>query len=373
MLEAIELLVKDGTLDEDDKVKLCQLEASGDKKIKSAFECFLVMQDFVDLADSLNLLCGHKRGSKPKPNIQNQQLPSSAPGPSINKKFNVGAPNVHDYKNTPSISTEGYLAQVPQSSSNTSGGMGLINLMKFGGGAVGASSSDLSSPQLQIPQYENSGNHLAEQQQVQRRRRQSSEDENADRQHIDENLEINDNPDESGGDTANEEEMSSIIEFQHKILSKYTLSGRIRYYDASFFHDMVSRRDYKMISIFEVFAVNRNEDDFLENLFIFKDVVNEEMMNGQIPSVNDVQSPKREDQELEENFPMLKFFTPYKEQLSFEEYHWCKHLILATNPDDEILLKKLTQIIDCFKIMKDEQDYIHSIKQLFKKTTAAKK
>lgn len=43
---------------------------------------------------------------------------------------------------------------------------------------------------------------------------------------------------------------------------------------------MVSRRDYKMISIFEVFAVNRNEDDFLENLFIFKDVVNEEMMGA---------------------------------------------------------------------------------------------
>jgi hypothetical protein len=31
-----------------------------------------------------------------------------------------------------------------------------------------------------------------------------------------------------------------------------------------------------MISIFEVFAVNRNEEDFLENLFIFKDLVNDE-------------------------------------------------------------------------------------------------
>lgn len=50
----------------------------------------------------------------------------------------------------------------------------------------------------------------------------------------------------------------------------------IRYYDASFFHDMVTKRDYKMISIFEVFALNRNEEDFLENLFIFKDLVSEE-------------------------------------------------------------------------------------------------
>ena len=66
------------------------------------------------------------------------------------------------------------------------------------------------------------------------------------------------------------------MQYQHKILRKYTLSGLIRYYDASLFHDMVSKRDYKMISIFEVFAVNRNEEDFLENLFIFKDLVNDE-------------------------------------------------------------------------------------------------
>jgi hypothetical protein len=185
-------------------------------------------------------------------------------------------------------------------------------------------------------------------------------------------LEIHDNPDESGGDTGNEEEMSSIIEFQHKILRKYTLSGRIRYYDASFFHDMVSRRDYKMISIFEVFAVNRNEDDFLENLFIFKDVVNEETIAAQ-QAVEDVPSPKKEDQEkeLEESFPLLKFLSPFKDQLSFEEYHWCKHLILATNPDDQAILRKLTQIIECYKVMNDEQDYVHSIKQLFKKSRPA--
>jgi len=54
------------------------------------------------------------------------------------------------------------------------------------------------------------------------------------------------------------------------------LQGKIRYYDASFFHDMVSRRDYKMISVFEVFSVNRNEEDFLENLYILKEIYNEE-------------------------------------------------------------------------------------------------
>ncbi len=44
---------------------------------------------------------------------------------------------------------------------------------------------------------------------------------------------------------------------------------------------MVAKRDYKMISIFEVFAVNRNEEDFLENLFIFKDLITEEQVINQ--------------------------------------------------------------------------------------------
>ena len=49
--------------------------------------------------------------------------------------------------------------------------------------------------------------------------------------------------------------------------------GFIQYPDAPIFHSMVDQRDYKMISIFEVFAINRNEEDFLENLEIFKQLV----------------------------------------------------------------------------------------------------
>lgn len=63
------------------------------------------------------------------------------------------------------------------------------------------------------------------------------------------------------------------MEFQHKILQKYTLAGKIQYQDSPFFHDMVNDRDAKMISIFEVFAINRNEDDFLENLNFFSELV----------------------------------------------------------------------------------------------------
>jgi hypothetical protein len=67
---------------------------------------------------------------------------------------------------------------------------------------------------------------------------------------------------------------------------------------------MVAKRDYKMISIFEVFAVNRNEDDFLENLFIFKDLVHEEQNELEKKS-----SPEVIEREEEEKFPVLKIIS----------------------------------------------------------------
>lgn len=39
---------------------------------------------------------------------------------------------------------------------------------------------------------------------------------------------------------------------------------------------MVDKSDYKLISIFEVFAINRSEDDFLENLGLFNQYMQEQ-------------------------------------------------------------------------------------------------
>lgn len=61
-------------------------------------------------------------------------------------------------------------------------------------------------------------------------------------------------------------DVDGIMQYQHKILRKYAMLGMIKYSAVPFFHQLVAQRDYKMISIFEVFAQNRNEDDFLENL-----------------------------------------------------------------------------------------------------------
>ena len=48
--------------------------------------------------------------------------------------------------------------------------------------------------------------------------------------------------------------------------------GMIHYSAIAYLHELVAARDYKMICIFEVFAQNRNEDDFLENLGILNDL-----------------------------------------------------------------------------------------------------
>lgn len=61
-------------------------------------------------------------------------------------------------------------------------------------------------------------------------------------------------------------DLQKVIEYQHKILRKYTMTGMISPSDAPCFHDMVDNRNYRMICIFEVLTHNRLESDFLENL-----------------------------------------------------------------------------------------------------------
>lgn len=151
------------------------------------------------------------------------------------------------------------------------------------------------------------------------------------------------------------------MEYQHKILRKYTLSGLITYYDASFFHDMVSKRDYKMISIFEVFAVNRNEEDFLENLFIFKDLVNEEQAALAQQTVAQEESAKLQAAE-EEQYPNVKVLNQFREGIDEEVYQWCRESLKAQPPQ-----KHLTDAFNCWRAVKDDRDLVHSLKTIFKR------
>jgi hypothetical protein len=49
----------------------------------------------------------------------------------------------------------------------------------------------------------------------------------------------------------------------------------ISYADAPAFHNLVEKRDYRIICIFEAFCENRSEDDFLENLALLGQIIKE--------------------------------------------------------------------------------------------------
>ena len=83
--------------------------------------------------------------------------------------------------------------------------------------------------------------------------------------------ELEESEEEEDDDDASED-IEQIAQYQHKILRKYAMLGFIRYSAIPFFHQLVHIHDYKMSCIFEVFAKNRNDEDFLENLKILDDI-----------------------------------------------------------------------------------------------------
>ena len=70
--EAIQLLEYQGVLNQEEGDKLRQLSADGDRKLKSAFECFQVLKDFDDLTNSLCMLSG--KGKVQKNSQRNEGL-----------------------------------------------------------------------------------------------------------------------------------------------------------------------------------------------------------------------------------------------------------------------------------------------------------
>lgn len=65
---------------------------------------------------------------------------------------------------------------------------------------------------------------------------------------------------------------NTFIEQQHRIIRRFCLNAKIPIADGAKFHQMINECNQKIISSFEVFALNRNEDDFLENLIIIADL-----------------------------------------------------------------------------------------------------
>ena len=178
-----------------------------------------------------------------------------------------------------------------------------------------------------------------------------------------ENIQILDNPDDVSQlicltylQSDDNEDISSIIEYQHKILRKYTMMGMINYFDAPLFHDLADQRDYKMISIFEVFAINRSEEDFLENLNIFKLFIDQ-----------DDQSPTDEDAEQETealvdpdlNNPNIQIVFQMKDRLGDDIYNWCKQAVKDN-------VKNVMSSINAWIALKDDADLVDSLKRVYR-------
>lgn len=54
------------------------------------------------------------------------------------------------------------------------------------------------------------------------------------------------------------------------------MTGMISYADAPAFHNLVDKRDYRIVCVFEVFSQNRCEDDFLESLALIAQIIREQ-------------------------------------------------------------------------------------------------
>ena len=132
--------------------------------------------------------------------------------------------------------------------------------------------------------------------------------------------------------------------------------GYIQYSDAPCFHDLVEKSDYKMISIFEVFATNRNEDDFLENIALFATIVHQEKEEAK---KLEEEAKKKEEEESDPNIVLIvKLLTDGL--IEEAECDKIKKEIKEKN-------RKVLSVIKFGQKSGDMKDMAHSIKTLCKK------
>ena len=67
--------------------------------------------------------------------------------------------------------------------------------------------------------------------------------------------------------------MDLFLEQQHRIVRRFSINAKITIADGAKFHQLINECNPFVISSFEVFALNRNEQDFLESLHIISDIL----------------------------------------------------------------------------------------------------
>jgi hypothetical protein len=69
-----------------------------------------------------------------------------------------------------------------------------------------------------------------------------------------------------------DEKKEVFVEQQHKIIKRYGMNGHFTYIEISSFHELINQQNHLLISVFEVFALNRNVPDFIENLKMIAEI-----------------------------------------------------------------------------------------------------
>ena len=88
--------------------------------------------------------------------------------------------------------------------------------------------------------------------------------------------------DEGDSNVNDDKVRSTFIEQQHRIIKRFCCNAKIPVADGAKFHQEINECNTMLIGCFEVFAMNRNEEDFLENLTVVADLLKQS---------NDTESP----------------------------------------------------------------------------------
>ena len=78
---------------------------------------------------------------------------------------------------------------------------------------------------------------------------------------------------EMGLEPPHDEQAKNVfLQQQHRIVRRFCINAKVSIADGARFHQLINDCNQMVISAFEVFALNRLEEDFIENLNIISDI-----------------------------------------------------------------------------------------------------
>jgi hypothetical protein len=157
--------------------------------------------------------------------------------------------------------------------------------------------------------------------------------------------------DGSGNDGA----AQRFVQQQHKIVKKYGITGHLSFAEVAFFHGLINSGSNLIVAAFEVFALDRDSDAFLENLRIIVEAGKRMNLIGD----NMGGEPKVAKRQKRDTSDYLDFLEVNKAEFSKQEYDMLEKLAISKSP-------YVTGAIDLFDVNNDKADMVNTLKQLIK-------